>query len=70
MGSYRWRGEVAGEGAGGHAGAGGQVGDRQRLVKVAQGVFADGGEGVGVPGGPGCGVLDELGLRAGAEGGP
>ncbi|GAA3223877.1 hypothetical protein GCM10020256_32370 [Streptomyces thermocoprophilus] len=61
------RREVAGEGAGGHAGVGGQVGDGERFVQMAQGVFAYGGEGVGVAVGSGCGAFDELGLGAGAE---
>ena len=41
-------GEVAGEAARGHAGVRGEVGDGERFVQVAQGVFAYGGQGVGV----------------------
>lgn len=47
----------------------GQVGDGERFVQVTQGVFAYGGQGVGVPVRVRGGVFDELGLAAGAEGG-
>ncbi len=48
---------------------GGEVGDGDGFVEVAQGVLADGGEGVGVAIRVRRGALDELGLGARAEGG-